>query len=941
MDHDDTIRLLREQLADAHKRIAELEGAIDASGLKAEGKHPSSERIVQALLSSSLHPIYLIDLSGTVLAVNRCGAARLGYEPSETLGRCLYDFFPPDLARKRRAYAEEVFRTGRPIHFEDQRDDIWFDSTLYPVSGEAGQTVSVLVYAVDITERKRAEEAIRKYSTDLRERLKELHCLYSISEIVRRDNASQEEILKECALVISQAYLFPEISACRITWGDHEYSTESFRKTMWSQHSPIMMHGEQTGSIEVCYLEERQKEFEGPFLVEERRLLNSVAELLGRSAERKEAEEKYRSIYENAVEGIYQTTPEGRYLSVNPAFARMHGFDSPEEMIEAVSDIGQQLYVNPEDRERIKRLLAEHGAVEGFETQLRRKDGGAFWASINARIVRDSAGNILYYEGTAEDITGRKRAEEALRESEERYRGIANNLPGIVFQAYSTDSGERGMYFVDERAEQVCGVRADPVRDWDRRFEACIAPEDKEKWLDSAAEAVRTSGPWDVEARFIKPTGEEMYIKGIARPRRLKDEMVWNGILLDITDRKHLEAQLRQAQNLESIGTLAGGIAHDFNNLLAVLAANVSLAKMYLSPSDEAFQLLAEAEGICLSGADVTKRLLTFSKGGAPVRKVLSINTLIRDRSNAALAGSNIRGEYSLSDDLLPVKVDEAQLGQAIQNIVLNAKEAMPSGGPIKVSSANIVLTPGDAFPLAPGDYVKITVEDQGTGIKGEDLPRIFDPYFTTKGMGAERGMGLGLTVVYSIIKRHNGHVAVESIPGKGTAVHVYLPAHKMDMETGETHREPSSVSQGKVLFMDDEKTMRDVSEKALDSLGYKVALAANGMEAIQLYKDALDSDEPFDAVILDLTVKKGMGGQETIRRLLDIDPHVKAIISSGYADDPVISSYADYGFKAVLTKPYKMDELKGILQRTIPDDTPGRSCAGCAPPAIQSEGNG
>jgi len=573
----------------------------------------------------------------------------------------------------------------------------------------------------------------------------------------------------------------------------------------------------------------------------------------------------------------------------------------------------------PDDRERDKELIRramESREKGSYEQRFLRPDKSIGYYISSFQGKYDDDGNLICIVGTVQDITERKQAEEAVKRSEEKYRLVFDSANDAIF---INDEEGRLLTVNNLTVERLGYTRRElmsmKVSQVDSREEGRHAAE--------RIARVMETGRLRFETVHQRKDGSLVPTEVSSRRIVWDDKPAIMSICRDVTERKRLEDQLRQARNLESIGTLAGGIAHDFNNLLMTLSGNIALAKMCLSSGDEAFRFLAEAERISLGGADLTNRLITFAKGGTHMRTVASMSRIIKESSDVAVAGTNVRCEYSLPDVLLPVKADEAQMRQVIHNIVLNAKEAMPRGGTVRLAGVNMVLTSADAVPLSPGDYVRITIEDHGTGIKEEDLPRIFDPYFTTKGMGAEKGMGLGLTVVYSIIKKHNGHVAVESLPGKGTTVRIYLPAHRIEDEAVETQSRALGVRQGKILFMDDEKMIRDVSEKILNNLGYTVTLAADGMEAIQLYKSALDSDEPFDAVILDLIAKKGMGGQETISGLRSLDPHVKAIICSGYTDDPVISNYKDYGFKAVLTKPHRIEDLKEILLRLIPD--PGK----------------
>jgi PAS domain S-box-containing protein len=392
----------------------------------------------------------------------------------------------------------------------------------------------------------------------------------------------------------------------------------------------------------------------------------------------------------------------------------------------------------------------------------------------------------------------------------------------------------------------------------------------------------------------------------------------WVSVVSDITEKQKLEEELLKAQRLESIGTLAGGIAHDYNNILTGILGNIALAQIYTEPHDRVFDLLTEAEKASLRAKDLTRKLLTFSRGGAPMRKRASIAGILRDAVDLALSGSQVTNEYSLPEDLWPVEVDEAQIRQAIHNIAINAKEAMPEGGTITVSADNVTLAAEDMLPLADGKYIKISIKDQGMGIPREHFERIFDPYFTTKELGNQKGLGLGLSICHSIIKRHHGHINVESAPETGTTFSIYLPACEPESPQKTTEEQTPAVGKGKVLVMDDEEIVRYVAGEMLAHLGYEVEFAKNGDEAIELNKKAKESGEPFAAIIMDLTIPGGMGGKETIKKMLEIDPGFKAIVSSGYSNDPVMTDFKTYGFSGVITKPYKIEELRKALHRVI-----------------------
>jgi sensor domain CHASE-containing protein/nitrogen-specific signal transduction histidine kinase len=378
--------------------------------------------------------------------------------------------------------------------------------------------------------------------------------------------------------------------------------------------------------------------------------------------------------------------------------------------------------------------------------------------------------------------------------------------------------------------------------------------------------------------------------------------------------RRRMEKEALKAQKLESLGVLAGGIAHDFNNLLTGILGNISLTKMYLRQGDKAFARLEEAEKASERARDLTQQLLTFSKGGAPVKKTASIAQLVMDSASFATRGSNVRCEFSLAVDLWPVSVDQGQISQVINNLVINADQAMPSGGIIRVTGENVTIKPGDMFPLKEGKYVSISVIDQGVGIDEENLRKIFDPYFTTK----EKGSGLGLATVYSILKNHGGYVDVVSKVGAGTVFTVYLPASDSPPETeinGKVNGMPLP-GKGRILIMDDEETIRDIAAEIVNHLGYDAVVCADGAESVELYRMARESEQPFDVVIMDLTVPGGMGGREAMAKLLEIDPQVKGIVSSGYSNDQILARYREYGFCGVMAKPYKVAEFAEILHK-------------------------
>jgi signal transduction histidine kinase/CheY-like chemotaxis protein len=373
------------------------------------------------------------------------------------------------------------------------------------------------------------------------------------------------------------------------------------------------------------------------------------------------------------------------------------------------------------------------------------------------------------------------------------------------------------------------------------------------------------------------------------------------------------EMDLLKSSKIESLGIFAGGIAHDFNNLLTSIIGNISLAKLDLEENEGVFSILTEAERASLQAKDLTVQLLTFSRGGEPIRKTESIADLLSEKIDFILRGSGILCRYLVADGLRRSDIDRGQIGQVIHNIVLNARQAMPSGGTITITAGNVTLPGQIEMPLKPGDYVRISIADQGDGIPPNYINKIFDPYFTTRASGS----GLGLAVSYSIIRNHNGHIAVRSEPGRGTTFDIYIPASTKD-EKAQAHTDAGRekrVDAWQVLLMDDDQMILDVGAKILKRLGHRVTCARNGEEAIALYRDAESSGARFDLVIMDLTVPGGMGGLETIKALKKINNGVRAVVSSGYSNNPVMANYRDYGFCGVIAKPYRYTDLENLLE--------------------------
>ena len=386
-------------------------------------------------------------------------------------------------------------------------------------------------------------------------------------------------------------------------------------------------------------------------------------------------------------------------------------------------------------------------------------------------------------------------------------------------------------------------------------------------------------------------------------------------VYVDVTTQRRLGQEMARTLKLESLGLLAGGLAHDFNNSLAAILQNVTLARLHSDPVGKVKNWLEKTENAAFKAQHLTKQLLTFAKGGMPVVQEVAIDKLVRETASFALSGSNVQCVFSIPQDLWPTRVDPGQIDQVVRNLIINGDQAMPEGGKIEVTCRNRFFTENDLLAILPGNYVALTISDNGFGISPENLDKIFDPYFTTK----EEGNGLGLAISHAIISKHQGNIVVKSELGVGTSFEIFLPA--IDPTASETV-EPSGAQlpagSGRILVMDDEEMVCEATADLLDFLGYSISTAADGREALRLYQEALDRQEPIDIVILDLTVPGGMGGEECLRELRRLDPDVVGIATIGYCNNPVMSNYLDYGFKGVLPKPCKVEKMAQLIEELL-----------------------
>jgi len=572
-----------------------------------------------------------------------------------------------------------------------------------------------------------------------------------------------------------------------------------------------------------------------------------------------------------------------------------------------------------EKRFRGPQLLTDHGVVSGMSVIIHGDDRPfGILGAHTTKFRKFTTDDIHFLQAVSNVLAAaieRSRAEETIAAEKER---LAVTLQSIGDGVITTDTDGK-IVLMNRVAEELTGWSQEDALERPLSEVLHLTNEKTGRPAESPADKVlKTKGMVSLSNNVILKArdGTERIIADSAAPICAKQGEVIGVVLVlrDITEKHKLEEEILKAQKLESLGVLAGGIAHDFNNLLTAILGNISIAKTYIKQKDRIFERLTEAEKASLRAKGLTRQLLTFAKGGEVVKKTASVAELIKDSVCFSLRGSNVVCKVSIADDLMPVEIDEAQFSQVIDNLIINAQQAMPEGGTVEVSAENITVGPEDMLPLKEGNFIKLSIKDHGIGIPKKDIQKIFDPFFTTK----EKGSGLGLATTYSIIKKHDGYITVESEPGVGTTFHIYLPASAKQGPAGAETYEQTFPGSGKILIMDDEAIVRDVAGKMLSLLGYEAEFTANGTEMLDVYKKAKDSGKPFDAVIMDLTVPGDMGGKEAIRRLLEICPEVKAIVSSGYSNDPIMADYKKYGFCGVVAKPYRLQQLSRVLHDVL-----------------------
>lgn len=625
-------------------------------------------------------------------------------------------------------------------------------------------------------------------------------------------------------------------------------------------------------------------------------------------------EDKFKTLIENVHDLIflYRLIPEPKFEYVSPSSLEISGY-SPEEHY---NDPDLFFKLVPLDDIPLLEFIKENPMMikKPIIMRWKKKDGKVIWTEQRYFNIFNDNGDLIAVEGFVRDITEEKETEFALRESEKKFRELFYHISDMVFLFKFKKTGKGGILI--EINDAVCKILEYEREEIFKMDPLAMFGDTKRNEVEGMTKELLKKKQIIFETELTTKNKRKIPVDVSAHYFRLDGEDVTLAIARDITERKKLEKELLKTQKLESISILAGGIAHDFNNILSAILGNISLAKLKVKGNKELLEILSDSEKASMRAKNLTGQLLTFSQGGAPIKKAAYIDELIKNTTIFALRGSNVDYKFHFTKELWPVDVDTDQISQVINNMIINARQAMPDGGLVEISAKNInAMNEDDFLPLKDTNYVKLTIKDNGMGIPKENIHRIFDPFFSTK----DSGSGLGLASAYSIIKKHDGYITVESEESSGTTFDIYLPVSKeKNIKDSINNNDKYLKGKGKILIMDDDEDVRLVAGKLIGQLGYEVDFAIDGKKAIKKYNEAKEAKKPFDLIIMDLTIPGGMGGKEAIERLLKIDPKIKAIVSSGYHNDPIVANYKKHGFKGFINKPYTIEELSLILHNLM-----------------------
>jgi PAS domain S-box-containing protein len=894
-------------------RTVEIIGAVKdiTERKRMEESLRESEEKYRSLFMAETDAIIVFDAETLqVLDGNDAAAKLYGYAREERFS--IKALMVSGEIEKSAATINEVRQTGSAKVLErlhKKRDGTIFPVELSLSMTSIGGRQVICAIVRDITDRKKADEQLRrseeKYRT-LAEASPEMIYLVDREGYVRYLNSTAaSKFGKDPAKIAGQHLekLFPGQAAAR-----HIKAIQHVMETGRTLTTEVLEPFE-SGP---CWIDARLSPVR-----DDRGEVTGVLGLSTDISKRKAAEEelrysedRFRKVFEQGPVPMAMTDRQFRFIRANAAFCTLFGYTEGELQKMTFRDISLPEHLHA-DLEGVAKLVRGEQPLYSTEKQYLAKDGRTIWGALTLSMVRESGGRPLHSLAIISDITERKNLEDQIQNHIEFTRAIISGAgEGIIVY-------DRELRYLEWNAfmENLTGLQREVVLG---RNAADFFPHIKEQNIDqlfSRALAGETVVSRDMHFR-VPRTGKSGWTVGTYTPHKDSAGQIIGviGLIRDITERKRMEGEMQRIEKLESLGVFAGGIAHDFNNLLSGVFGYMDLARSMIDPSSPVKQYLNSAFAAFDRAKNLSRQLLTFSKGGALVKRQVMLPNLIDECCSLALSGSNIKCEQRIDERLPPIEADGDQLAQVFSNILLNARQAMPEGGIITITAELRSIDASAGQRLQPGDYVTIAFRDRGIGIPANIIEKIFDPFFTTK----QEGSGLGLATSYSIVNKHGGRIEVSSEPGAGSVFTIWLPATSTGAVELAAVAEEDLMGSGRILVMDDERVIAEMASAMLVSAGYDVSLASNGAEAIEKFEAARRSGTPFDAVVLDLTIRGGMGGEKVLLELQKIDPKIVAVVSSGYSESQVLANPAAYGFNGVTAKPYRRQDLLASVKKVL-----------------------
>ncbi len=882
-----------------------------------------SEERFNILTDNIQASVYLLDEEGLLIYANPFTTTLTGYTNDELLGLESFKLVHPDFRttakqRNQSRLRDEETTNQYDIKFQTKDDQVkWVELGMRKFTFQ-GRPIT-LGTAIDITDRKKAEKELRRSEEKFKAFTENLQVM-----VYTYDSKGKFTYLnKKCEELTG--YAREELMGMNFTVLLHDdYKKLSVKRATARRENE---------NIGECYDYKGVKkdgsyrwwELSGIVLESEnedheKTVLGNAIDITDRVESQlalQESERKFRTLFERSSDPMLLLDKEG-FFDCNQATLKLLKAENKAQIIAHPGSLSPEF--QPDgcgSREKAIKMIKQ-AYTDGFlrfEWLHQDRQGNNFWTDVSLTVVPFENRDIIFT--VWRDISAIKELEHLLRDEREQ---LLVTLRSIGDAVITTDL-DRQVILMNRVAEKLTGWQQAEAQGRNvGEILTLINGETGAPACNPLDQAISQGMILELAENTVlrSKNGQEFKISDSASPIRDDKSKIIGGVLVfrDVTIREQMQDEVLKLRKLESVGRLAGGIAHDFNNLLTGIMGNIEISTFQLAPEQKNIHKnLTKALNASRRAADLTQKLLTFAKGGEPIKSAAAIGEIIRDSAEFSLLGSKIALSLTLPKNLWAAEVDAGQISQVIQNLVINSVQAMPDGGTIFINCRNINAHSQElhGLPLKPGPYIKISVRDQGCGIDLELHEKIFDPFFTTK----NEGSGLGLSVIHSIIKKHNGYIGVQSQPDLFTEFNIFLPALGMVSEKPQKtiNRTEPPVVASRILVMDDEELVREILTEILTTVGYEVEAVCDGQQALEIYQQ-----QKFAVVIMDLTIPGGMGGRETIEFFKDFDPQVKAIVSSGYANDPIVAEYEKYGFCGFLNKPYIVEDLLKLLKRVLTD---------------------